>query len=41
MTVFAIFSFLRFRNIRKAYSKHFQNYIYETDIASVAQQSTT
>ena len=40
MTIFVLFRFLQFCNIRGSYSKYFQNNIYETDISSAAQRST-
>ena len=40
MTIFFLFRFLQFCNIRGSYCKYFQNNIYETDISSAAHRST-
>ena len=41
MTIFALFTFLELHNIRGTYSKYFQNFIYESDVSSGTQRSTT
>ena len=41
MTIFALFSFLQFRNITGAYFKYVQNNISEINISSTAERSTT
>ena len=37
LTIFFLFSFSQFHNIRGTYSKYFENNIFETDISSAAQ----
>ena len=41
LTIFNLLSFLLLRNIRGTYPKYFKNNIYETDISSASQGSTT
>ena len=40
LEIFVVFRFLQFCNIRRSYSKYFQNNIHETDISSPAQPSS-
>ena len=41
MTIFLLFTLSGLHNIKEIYSKYFPNIIYETDISSEAQWSTT
>ena len=41
LTIFILLRFLLLWNIRGTYSKYLQNNIYETDILSASQQSST